>query len=163
MRLTDCDNVIDKGNVFQYCFDRVDGIPLKDVIYVAGGTSRNKGNFAASNSMSTYFVYDRIRHIIGIHKKRIRVYVFRDRNCYGKIMQRYNKNFCVRFDVSNIEYDFDTNNGLLMVNGNLPKNISAESFIVGDLRIGNYEFIIDCVSSEHFYHECFYFGDDYEY
>lgn len=162
MRITDSGNIIEKENFFQYCFDRVDGFLLKDIVYNAGRSVSgfNADCFSTSAVTCGRFAYDRIKNIIGIHRNSIKMYVFRDRNCYGNFMHRYNKDRCVRFDIKDVEYDFDTNNGLLMINGNLPKNLNSESFVVGDLRLGNYEFIIDCVSSEHFYSECFI---DYEY
>jgi len=165
MRITDSGNIIEKENFFHYCFERVDGFLLKDIVYNAGMTfmERERNALVSPMGVNLIYIYRRICNIIGMHRNSIRMYIFRDRNCYGSFMHRYDRDRCVRFDIKDVEYDFDRNNGLLMINGNLPKNLNSESFVVGDLRIGSYEFLIDCVSSEHFYNECFYFGDVYEY
>ena len=145
MRITDSGNIIEKENFFQYCFDRVDGFLLKDIVYNAGMTIMERNALASTTSGNLIYIYRRIRNIIGMHRNSIKMYVFRDRVCYGSFMHRYNKDRCVSFDIKDVEYDFDTNNGLLMINGNLPKNLNSESFVVGDLRIGNYGFLIDCI------------------
>ena len=110
-----------KDNFFQYCFDEVDGVPLRRVV--------------SGTHFDSYYIDRRVQYIINERyailesRKHMKLYVFHDRFSYGKLLKRHDKTKCATIDVSNVKYDFDRNNGLLIITGDLPKNVTMDDFV----------------------------------
>lgn len=139
MRLTDSDNVIEKHNYFNYCFDKISGVPISVIL---------SDMCPDIHSRTKYLITERYDILKGWNS--VYMYVFENMFWYGNILKRHDNRVCAKVEISDVEIDLDTNGGMLMVGGILPKNITMNSIIVGDLRVSNHEtFFVDCIMKKY--------------
>ena len=140
MRLSDSDNVIAKHNYFKYCFDKISGVPISRIL---------SDTWCPDIHLRTQYLITK-RYDILKGWKYMYMYVFENMFWYGNILKRHDNRVCAKVEISDVEIDLDTNRGMLMVSGTLPKNITMNSIIVGDLRVSNHEtFYVDCIAKKH--------------
>ena len=149
MRITDSGNIIEKKNFFHYCFDKVNGIPLDEIMSLSKG--RQCSLERQFNVSSVVFIGSRVTHVMR-NVKNVVMYLYHDMSSYGDASARCERDRCTKHIITNVEYSMDKDMKNIMIMGDLPDNVFMKDIVVGDLRVMNYDhFFVNCIDIEHFY------------